>query len=204
MSTPSYLIAHRALPLQAGTRPAELWNELSGPGRSTWLAMVAHKLQVKVRHIGVEGAPLGRAVMRRDGFELLAMYFPAPEASGEPYYAVLARRQGETKLRSFVFERGSSGPGEPLRVVMAEWTARSANDVQRMRFDAAPDASLEACITRTLAELKHEPAPMISAPVGRPGDAAHAAAPSPPSRNVVWIVAAVVIAIAAVFFASRL
>jgi hypothetical protein len=199
MSTPSYLIAHRALPLQAGARPAELWNELSGPEWSTWLAMVGMKLQVKVRHIGIEGAPLGKSVIRREGFELLAMYFPAPEASGEPYYAVLARRAGQTvPLRSFVFERGSASPGEPRRVVMAEWTARSANDVQRIRFDAAPDASLEACITRTVAEMSGAPTPAFAPSAPHPEAPAAGGA-----RNLVLIGVAIVIAIAAAFFASR-
>jgi hypothetical protein len=199
MSTPSYLIAHRALPLHAGTRPVELWNELSGPGWSTWLTLVVHKLQVKVRHIGIEGAPLGKSVIRRDGFELLAMYFPAPEASGEPYYAVLARRAGEPALRSFVFERGTSDPGEPLRVVMAEWTARSANDMQRLRFDVTADPSLEACIARTVEEMKHAPGPRLSPPA-----TAHVPASSPRGRNLALIALAVALAVVAVLVASRL
>ena len=69
---------------------------------------------------------------------MVAMYFPAPEAAGEPYFAIVARRTGETRLRSFVFEKGATTPEEPVRVVMAEWTFRDAENGQRVRFDAAP------------------------------------------------------------------
>lgn len=184
MSTPSYLIAHRALPLQAGSRPGELWDALSGPDWSTWLAMIGTRLQVSVRHIGIEGAPLGEAVVRRDGFEMMAMYFPAPEAAGEPYFAIVARRTGDTRLRSFVFENGATTPEEPVRVVMAEWTFRDAENGQRVRFDAAPDASLETCLTRVVAELKHAPAPGTTSAGSRP------AAKRSSSRG--WFVAVVI------------
>jgi hypothetical protein len=170
VSTPNYLIAHRAVPIQAGSRPEGLWNDLSGPEWSSWLAMVGMKLEIKVRHIGIEGMALGNPVIARDGFEMIAMYFPTPEASGEPYFAVTARRAGETKLRSFVFERGSTTPEEPVRVVMAEWRYQGPDNVMRIRMDVTADASLEACIVRTLDVMKevHPEAPASASPAPKP------------------------------------
>jgi hypothetical protein len=169
--TPSYLIAHRALPIQAGSRPAGLWEDLSGPGWSTWLAMIGMHFEIEVRHIGVHDATIGKAVIRRDGVELIAMYFPTPAAVGEPYFGILARRVGETALRSFVFEKGSPTPEEPVQVVMAEWTFRDAANAQRLRFDATPDTSLEACLDRVVAEITTAPAAAarpVAKPAGKP------------------------------------
>lgn len=206
MSTPAYLVAHRVLPIQAATRGPALWNELSGAEWSTWLALVGVKLKIPVRGMGVEGAPLGKAVLRRGGFEMLAVYFPAPTAAGEPFYAILARREGDTRLRSFVFERGVDVPGESTRVVMAEWVARSESDVMRMRFDATHDASLEACLARTVDVMNDGPGIAASplaqgAPLPRP-------APAPRSGlsggNVALIATALLIALLAVLSVARL
>lgn len=145
MSTPSYLIAHRALPIQAATQAASLWEALSGPSWSLWLAMIGQTLGIEVRHIGVEGAATGAAVIRRDGFELIAMYFPAPAAAGEPYFAIIARREGQAALRSFVFERGIESP-----VVFAEWRVSGPERFDRIRYDGGGDASLDACLARVL------------------------------------------------------
>jgi hypothetical protein len=155
VSTPAYLIAHRAVPIQAGSQPKALWDALSGPEWSSWLAMIGMKLGIEVRHIGIEGMATGKPIITRDGVEMIFMYFPAPEATGEPYYAVIAREVGATKLRAFVFERGATTPEEPVRVVMAEWTYQGPDNVMRMRFDATADASLDACITRTV-EIMNE------------------------------------------------
>jgi hypothetical protein len=156
VSTPNYLIAHRALPIQAGSRPEALWTELTGPEWSTWLAMIGMKLKIQVRKVGIEGMALGKPVIARDGLEMIAMYFEKPEASGEPYFAVLARRAGEKKLRSFVFERGSTTPEEPVRVVMAEWRYQGPDNVMRIRMDVSADESLDACIARTVAVMQEK------------------------------------------------
>ncbi len=163
MSTPAYLIAHRALPIQAHSRPAELWEELSGPEWSSWLAMIGMKLQIPVRHIGIEGAARGKPTVWLEGIEMLAMYFPKPEAPGEPYFAILARRGGETKLHSYVFEQGGASPEKPQSVVMAEWRLRGPDDLERIRFDAASDASLEACLVRVVIEMKNVPLEPVAA-----------------------------------------
>jgi hypothetical protein len=152
MSTPFYLIAHRVLPDRAAKDPTGVWEALSGAGWSMWLAMVGQALEMPVRGIGVEGAVTGSAVNVRAGIEMIALYFPKPAGPGEPFYAVLARPVGGTKLRSFVFELGISDAGEPLRVVMAEWRTEGES-VMRLRFDAQPDASLEACLGRTAAVM---------------------------------------------------
>ena len=38
MSTTFYRIAHQVLPSQAAEKPSEVWDSLSGPDWSTWLA----------------------------------------------------------------------------------------------------------------------------------------------------------------------
>lgn len=155
MSTTFYKIAHQVLPSQVAKKPSEVWDSLSGPDWSTWLAMVGQALGEPVRGVGVEGVLTGNAVQSREGVEMLAVYFPKPEAPGEPFFAVLARSAGTTQLRSFVFELGISEPGEPLRVVMAEWRT-SGDSVMRLRFDVADDASLDTCLRRTVEIMKED------------------------------------------------
>lgn len=206
MSTPAYLVAHRLLPLQAATRGAALWSELSGPEWSTWLALVGVKLKVPVRGMGVEGAPLGKAVLRRGGIEMLAVYFPTPTTAGEPYYAILARREGDSRLRSFVFERGVDAPGEPTRVVMAEWVVRSETDVMRMRFDVSSDPSLEACLARTVDVMKNDGPGLGASPLAQGAPLPRlAAAPRQglSGANVALIAAALLIALLAVLYVAR-
>src|SRR5882724_6118481 len=100
MSTMPYKIAHQVLPLRAGQDPVALWDALSGPDWSMWLAMIAQVLGEPGRGVGVEGVLTGSAVQTLDGVEMLAVYFPEPGGPGEPYYALLARRAGTTPLRS--------------------------------------------------------------------------------------------------------
>ncbi|MBL9110998.1 MAG: hypothetical protein JNM74_17070, partial [Myxococcales bacterium] len=104
VSTPYYLIAHKLLPSKAAKEPETLFRMLSGPDWSTFFAMIGSVLGVPVRGVGVEGVLQGKAVHVRDGVEMLAVYFPEPAGPGEPYFAVLARKQGTTRLRSYVFE----------------------------------------------------------------------------------------------------
>lgn len=148
MSTPYYRIAHQVIPARAAKEPAALWNLLSGPEWSTWLAMVAQVLEEPVRGVGVEGVLTNDAVKTRANVEMLAVYFPAPSGPGEPYFAVLARRPGQTRVRTYVFEKGISDPGEPLRVIMAEWRVEGSSTM-RIRMDTSEDPSLETCLVRT-------------------------------------------------------
>lgn len=166
VSTPYYLIAHKLLPSKAAKEPETLFRMLSGPDWSTFFAMIGSVLGVPVRGVGVEGVVQGKAVHVRDGVEMLAIYFPEPAGPGEPYFAVLARKQGTTRLRSYVFEKGISEPGEPLRVIMAEWRVEGESSM-RIRMDESPDASLEACLMRAasvfLADKGDEAPPPIAA-----------------------------------------
>ncbi len=188
MATPFYLIAHHALPTQAASDPAGLWAALSSSDWSTWIAMVGHKLGESVRGVGVEGVLTGAAVQRQDGIEMIAMYFPTPTGAGEPFYAVLARPAGGGELRSFVFELGMPEAGGPRRVVMAEWRVLKDNTLgdkgskMRIRFDVEDDASLSACLRRTVAIMKEGaagpgPAGPRPASMGQPMSATAAARP---------------------------
>lgn len=160
MSTPFYRIAHQVLPIKAGSAPTETWNALSGPDWSTWLAMVGQVLGEPVRGVGVEGVLTGKAVTTLEGVELLAIYFPKPTGPGEPFYSVLARNVGSTEVRSFVFELGIAEPGEALRVVMAEWRMNGDN-VMRLRYDVAGDASLDTCLRRSVEVMREAGVPKV-------------------------------------------
>jgi hypothetical protein len=118
-----------------------------------------------VRGVGVEGVLQGQAVKSRWGVEMLAVYFPEPSGPGEPYYVVIARRQGDPRLRTFVFEKGIAEPGAPPRVVMAEWRVEG-EAVMRVRYDESTNSSAEACLDRTatvVCEAEGKPLPSINA-----------------------------------------
>jgi len=182
MSTTSYLIAHKVIPARAAKEPAALWDLLSGPEWSTWLAKVAQVLEQPVRGVGVEGVLQGDAVKTRANVEMLAVYFPEPAGPGEPYFAVLARRPGQTRLRTYVFEKGVTEPGEPLRVIMAEWRVEGDSSM-RIRMDTSPDASLEACLVRAAAVFNEDGGDKAPPPIA--DLAAHVArAPAPSSKGV--------------------
>jgi hypothetical protein len=165
MPSAYYMLAHQVIPRRAATAPAEVWGMLSGPDWSTWLAMASQVMEMPVRGVGVEGVLQGQAIKSRWGVEMLAVYFPEPSGPGEPYYAVIARRRGDPRLRTFVFEKGIAEPGAPPRVVMAEWRVEG-EAVMRVRYDESADASAEACLDRAataVSEAEGQPLPSINA-----------------------------------------
>ncbi len=192
MSTPFYRIAHQVLPARAAKEPEALWKLLSGPEWSTWLAMVGQVLEQPVRGVGVEGVLQNDAVKTRANVEMLAIYFPEPSKPGEPYFAVLARRAGQTRLRSYVFEKGISEPGEPLRVIMAENRVEGESSM-RIRMDVSDDASLETCLTRAATVFNEDGGDEAPPPIANL--AAVVASPRPPSPAGKLIAIAVVLVV---------
>mgnify|MGYP006928758031 FL=1 len=157
-----------------------------------WLARAGQVVQAPVRGIGIEGAVLGKALQMRNGVALIAVYYPTPEAPGEPFYSVLARA-ANGEIRCFVFEYGITDPGIPPRVVMAEYRTLGDNSLgdkgsqMRVRFDVEGRADaqlLEFCLTETARAVGAPPAQM--SPFEAAMAAANAAAPptlgAPPSQ----------------------
>lgn len=133
-----------------------------------WLARAGQVVQAPVRGIGIEGAVLGKALQMRNGISLIAVYYPTPEAPGEPFYSVLARAtNGE--IRCFVFEYGITEPGVLPRVVMAEYRTLGDNSLgdkgsqARIRFDVEGRADahlLEFCLVEAARAVGAPPAQM--------------------------------------------
>jgi hypothetical protein len=149
-----------------------------------WLARAGQVVQAPVRGIGVEGAVLGKALQMRNGVAMIAVYYPAPEAPGEPFYSVLTRA-ANGEIRCFVFEYGITEPGVPPRVVMAEYRTLGDNSLgdkgsqARIRFDVEGRADahlLEFCLTETARVVGAPPAPMSAFEAAMA--AANAAAPA--------------------------
>src|SRR4051812_6169995 len=96
--TASFQLANHTLPHQARDYPTQLWSELLVSTEAGWVAVSDELREVRMAE------EAGSRAIVRDRFELLVVCFPKPRAAGEPHFAVFARRAGEVRLRTFVFE----------------------------------------------------------------------------------------------------
>lgn len=95
-------------------------------------------------------------------WQVLVVAVPEPAAPSEAHFVAYARPALGGPLRYFVLEKASTGPGEPPRAFMSEWT----RDGMRVRYGDASAVSVDAFLAQVTAELS-----------------AQSAAPPPPMFN---------------------